>query len=122
MTRPMILIVEDEPWQAEAFARQLAPYFDTTIASSGHAAIDALDTQPYVAIVLDVLLSASSGIGLVHEIKSHDDLAKLPIVLVTNLAQTLPSDSLLEYGISAILDKGTLRAGDVLRAVQGVTG
>lgn len=114
-----ILIVEDEPWQADVFLRQLTSY-STRKASNGYEAIQLIDDDIPDVIVLDLLLSGSTAMTLLHELTSHDDLAHIPIILVTNLADALPTTIKKHYGIKDVLDKTTLAYGDVMRAVEKV--
>lgn len=118
--KKQVLIVEDEVWQADVFSRQLANEYDVTIASSGHMAIDAIDEKIPDVIILDVLLAGATGFTLIHELKSHDDLATIPIILITNLAEAVPVATARRYDIAEVIDKGTLRPRDLLGAVNRV--
>ena len=76
-----VLIVEDDPTWAMLvgkYVRQLD--WKSTVVSSPQAAMDALDTQPVDVIVLDMLLAVETGMALLNEIRSYDDLATIPIV------------------------------------------
>ena len=116
-----VLIVEDEVWQADLFSRQLKENYDVAVVLSGHAAINAIDDKIPDVIILDVLLAGSTGFTLIHELKSHEDLARIPIILITNLAEVVPEHVANRYDIAEVIDKAALRPKDLLAAVNRVT-
>jgi PleD family two-component response regulator len=115
-----VLIVEDDPWQADVFMRQLDSTYDIDIVVNGHAAIDAIDEIIPDVIMLDVLLAGATGFALIHELKSHDDLANIPIILVTNLAEVISVDVAKRYGISAVIDKSQLQPREIRSVIDRV--
>ena len=118
--KKLVLIVEDEVWQADIFLRQLNQTYDVTIASNGHAAINSIDEKIPDVIILDVLLAGSTGFTLIHELKSHEDLATIPIILITNLSEAVTIDVANRYDIAEVIDKAALRPKDLLGAVNRV--
>jgi DNA-binding response OmpR family regulator len=122
MTRkPFVLIVEDDEWMAQQYKRLL----DVAGIKADHvphalAAIDALDKLPPDVLVLDVLLPGANAFTLLHEIRSHADLASIPIILVTSSADQLAEKDLAVYGIKRVLDKTTMHPDDLVKAVRKV--
>ena len=119
MNQALVLIVEDDSWLAEQQARVLGKAgYRTTI--SPHA-IDAMasidDIRPDI-IVLDILLTGSTALALLHELQSYADTASIPIVVCTNLASELELANLKPYGVRLILDKTTMLPDDVVTAVR----
>lgn len=117
MTR--VLLVEDDTLLARHFARVLARA-DCDVATIGHAlgALDVVDEFDPEVLVVDMLLVGSTALPLLHEMMSHDDLARLPVVMVTSLAGELSLDALRPYGVVALLDKTSLRPDDLAAAVR----
>lgn len=115
-----VLIVEDEAWQADVLVRQLVDTYDLSLAASGHAAINAIDDVLPDVIILDVLLAGSTGFSLIHELKSHDDLAGIPIILITNLAEVVPAEIAKQYDITEVIDKAELRPRELRGIVDRV--
>ncbi len=117
-----IVLIEDDLLLARQFERTLGKAgYSVATASHAPAAIGLIDTTRPVAIVADVLLAGSTVFTLLHELQSHDDLASIPIVLVTNLADDLSLESLKPYGVRRLLDKATMHPDDVTAAVRSVT-
>jgi CheY-like chemotaxis protein len=121
MSKPYILIVEDDAWLGEHQVEVLkAAGFDARLAPHAPAAIVMVDQQPPAAIVLDVLLTASTGFALLHELQSYGDTGEIPIILCTNIAESLKLDDLKSYGVKRIIDKTTMVPEDVVAAVRSV--
>lgn len=113
-----VLIVEDDPTWAMLvgkYVRQLD--WESTVVSSPQAAMDALDTQPVDVIVLDMLLAVETGMALLNEIRSYDDLATIPIVAFTNM-NTVSLASLRRYGVQALLDKAAVTPEEVQHTLK----
>lgn len=117
--RPYVLIVEDDEWLAQQHVR--------TLESAGmrgeyvtHApmAIDAIDVGVPDVLVLDVLLPGPNAFTLLHELRSHTDLAAIPVILCTNSAGQLAAEDVAAYGIVRVLDKTTMHPNDLVAAVK----
>jgi CheY-like chemotaxis protein len=116
-----ILIVEDDNWLSEQFARVLenAGYVATTV-SNALSAIEKIDDIRPSAVIMDVLLTGSTAFALLHELQSYGDTGAIPIILCTNLASELKLDDLRSYGIKRILDKTTMIPDDLVVSVRSV--
>jgi CheY-like chemotaxis protein len=118
---PHVLVIEDDEWQAEQYSRTLAAAgLRTEIVPHALAAIDALDSVVPDVIVLDVLLPGPNAFAFLHELRSHTDLAGIPVILCTNSADQLANEDLEAYGVQRVLDKGTMMPGDLVAAVKKV--
>lgn len=121
MSKSSILIVEDDTWLAELMARALeAADYQVTHAAHALDAIDRVDVLPPDAIILDVLLTATTGFALLHELQSYGDTGDIPVVLCTNLADTIQLGDVRPYGVRRILDKTTMQPDDLIAAVRSV--
>jgi CheY-like chemotaxis protein len=118
---PYVLVVEDDEWQAEQYVRTLGNAgLRVEVAPHALAAIDALDNAVPDVIVLDVLLPGPNAITFLHELRSHADLAGIPVILCTNSADQLAGEDVEVYGVQRVLDKGTMLPGDLVAAVKKV--
>ena len=121
MNNASILIVEDDKWLAEQYARVLGlAGYKTTISLHALAAIVAIDDFHPDAIILDVLLTGSTAFALLHELQSYGDTGKIPIILCTNLAAELSLSDLEPYGVKRILNKTTMIPDDLITAIKSV--
>ena len=120
MSMQRVVVVEDDRWLAEHYLRILRRAgYETYHASHALGAIDIIDDVRPHAILLDVLLTGTTALALLHELQSHDDLADIPVVLATNLADQIELDDVASYGVKRILDKATMHPEDVVVAIRG---
>lgn len=118
---PFVLIVEDDEWQAEQYQRSLtAAGIRTEVVPHALAAIDTIDAVVPDAIVLDVLLPGANAFTFLHELRSHADLAGIPVILCTNSADQIAEDDVAAYGVMQVLDKTTMVPADLPKAVKKV--
>lgn len=117
----MVYIIEDDPWQSEYIARTLhqAGYTSKQF-TNGIEAIEAIDTAPPDAIILDMLLTATTGVTLLHELQSYTDTGAIPVIVCSGLADDIRLEELQPYGVRRILDKTTMEHDDVITAVRSV--
>ncbi|HEY5695208.1 MAG TPA: response regulator [Candidatus Saccharimonadales bacterium] len=116
---PFVLIVEDDNWQAEQYVRTLSDAgIRAEVAPHALAAIDAVDVALPDAIVLDVLLAGPNAFTLLHEFRSHTDLAGIPVILCTTIADQLSEEDLKVYGVRQVLDKTKMVPADLVVAIK----
>ncbi len=111
-----VLIVEDDAmWVAvlSRYARGVDAEVRTVV--SGGQAMDVIDSWQPDALVVDMLLAGETGMALLNELRSHDDLAKLPVVLCTGVGLKL--SDVADFGVVAVLDKSTMKPEDVKSAL-----
>lgn len=114
-----ILVVEDEPWLAEAYVNAIrAAGYGAQYAQDAAAAIGMVDDIRPDLIVLDIMLARSSGLQLLHELRSHADLKSLPVIVCSNAVSGLQPDQLESYGIVAVLDKARLTPDKLRSAIN----
>lgn len=121
MSAQHVLIVEDDAWLGEQQKRVLeGAGYGVTLTPHAIDAIDAIDRIHPDVILLDVLLTATTGFTLLHELQSYSDTSVIPIVLCTNLAPDISLRDVEVYGVKRILDKSTMAPDDVVAAVRAV--
>ncbi|MBP6038154.1 MAG: response regulator [Candidatus Saccharimonas sp.] len=116
-----IVVIDDDPWMSAQLARRLerAGYV-VELATDGLEGMELIDRVHPAAIVLDIFMPGPNGIVLLHELRSHSDLAAIPIIVCTSSAADIPRGSLDTYGVRVVLDKVTMDADDVVVAVRSV--
>ena len=82
--------------------------------------MDMIDKHHPHAIVLDIFMPGPNGIVLLHEMRSHSDLANIPVIVCSNSASDIPHGNLAKYGVMAVLDKTTMHPDDIVTAVRRV--
>lgn len=119
MNNNRVVVVEDDEWLAAQYVRMLRRAgYEAYHAPHALEAIDVIDKAAPGVIVLDVLLAGTTALALLHELKSHTDLAAIPVVLATNLADQIAIDDVASYGVREIIDKATMHPNDIVHAVR----
>jgi CheY-like chemotaxis protein len=86
VSRPVknLLVVEDDEIQRMSISEIIGNGdVHTTLVGSGREALDALATQHFDCMVLDLGLPDMSGVGLLEEIKKQTRNRRLPVIIYT---------------------------------------
>ncbi|MDO4781202.1 MAG: response regulator [Candidatus Saccharibacteria bacterium] len=114
-----VLIVEDDPAWAALLQRYMAAIgAESAVVSSPGQAIVAVDEWAPDALCMDMLLAGETGMALLYELQSHDDLAALSVVVCSGVA--LDVAELTAFGVRAVLDKSRVTPGEVMAALREV--
>jgi len=117
--RASVLIIDDDQWLSAQFERVLTRAgFVVHTALNALDGMAAIDTHKPQAIILDIFMPGPNGIVLLHEIRSHSDLAQIPIIVCSNSASEVPHGDLTAYGVRTVLDKTTMQSDDIVAAVK----
>jgi CheY-like chemotaxis protein len=116
-----VLLVEDDPWLAELEADVLTQAgYQVTLSPHAPSAIARIDENQPDIIILDVLLTGSTAFALLHELQSYGDTKSVPVILCTNMADSLRLEDLTRYGVHRIIDKTTMHPNDLPAAIRGI--
>ena len=113
-----VLLVEDDQWVADCYRLWLeADSHSVRHSRDAQIAIDMIDDNPPEVIVLDLFLPFANGIQLLQTLRSHSDLAKIPVILCSgSLPEELPDMS--PYGVSKVFSKSELAPVTMRQAVR----
>jgi len=117
-----VLLVEDDLWLAELESSILEKAgYSVNVAAHATAAIEAVDRIQPDVIILDLLLTGSTGFALLHELQSYGDTQVIPVIICTNAAEQVSLKDLAQYGVKRIVDKSVMVPSDLVAAVRSVT-
>ncbi len=84
MSKPLVLIVEDEADIADLIEFHLAREgYQTSVASSGIAALDAVSDEEPALILLDIMLPDLDGLEVCRRLKASSATEQIPIIMVS---------------------------------------
>jgi EAL domain-containing protein (putative c-di-GMP-specific phosphodiesterase class I) len=116
--RPPVLVVDDDEALARTLRRLLDGPFDVELASSGHAALEAIKRRSFSAILSDIEMPGMSGVELLRGVRAHD--FDVPVILMTGTPTVTSAIDAVTLGALNYLVKPV--ANDVLvKAVQRAT-
>jgi two-component system KDP operon response regulator KdpE len=82
--RPVILVVDDDGPILLLMRNLLREFgFDTVVASSGAAALEAARNRPPDLVLLDLHMPGMSGDEVVHALRAQPGLEQLPILILS---------------------------------------
>lgn len=114
-----VLIVEDDPVWAKLMQHYISEAgAESRVVIAPGQALEMIDDWHPDALVLDMLLASETGMALLNELKSHEDLADLPIIVCSNVGITC--DDMEPFGVRAVLDKSTMTPAQVRQALTEV--
>ena len=88
--RKRILVIDDEPDVSTYLAALLEDKgYDTAMANEPDLGLSMAVENPPDLITLDIDMPGKSGVTMFKEIRSHESLANVPIVVVTGIQQDL---------------------------------
>jgi CheY-like chemotaxis protein len=92
--RPLVLIVEDDPW-IQAIASELLEDegFVTASATNGEAGLHVAEKLRPAVILLDLGLPAMTGTEFLRHMQCHDVLRETPVIVVSGHAEALSDEA-----------------------------
>ena len=103
MTKPTVLVVDDEAGPRDALKVILRPFFNVQSAENASAALDILSRHPIDLITLDQKLPDRHGMDLLQEIK-HDHV-DTEVIIVTGYGSLKSAMDGIRYGAAGYLLK-----------------
>lgn len=116
-----ILIVEDDPFLANAYEVLLTHHGYTVLqAETGNKALELIKTPPDV-IILDILLPDINGLTILEVVKKDPKTASIPVIISTNLdAESETHKKAIQMGADYFLLKVNTRITEVLSIIQSL--
>jgi len=117
-----ILLVEDDLFLRELYAQALeSSGFKVTAVADAQAALDALDSRPADAIVLDVFLPVNNAFAVIQQLQSYGDWQALPVILISShrlTRQQLPAKLKRQLSVVDFLYKPDILPDGVVSSVK----
>ena len=102
-----VLVADDEPHIGRIIKMKLEQGpFRVTLAYDGQEAIDVLETQPDIDLVLlDLMMPNLSGLDVLARIRASERLKHLPCIILTAAGQEAQHQKAMELGATEFLTK-----------------
>ena len=121
--RRRIMVVDDSPLTRELIAALLeAVGYDTISAADGAEAIHVLSTTQVDLVVTDLEMPGLDGLELTRQIKGHDTLNRLPVIILTTRGGEEDRKKGLAVGANGYITKGDLVRQDLVDVVKRLLG
>ena len=102
-----ILIIDDEEdiRDVAQVALETIGGWRVSTASNGPDGLGQLQTQPYDAVLLDVMMPDMDGIEVFRQIRANPQTQAVPVILMTAKTQATDRKRFLDLGVTAIITK-----------------
>lgn len=116
-----VLIIEDDTMILDMYTLKFSQEgFEVSAAEDGQKGWDqAQSVMPHV-ILLDIILPEMDGFTVLKNLKEHEQLKDVPVILLTNLGQDGDVKKGLELGANDYLIKANYTPSQVVDKVKSV--
>lgn len=117
--RPHILVVDDSITTRTLEKNVLeSKNYQVTVAVNGKEAWDILQKQKFSLLITDVCMPIMDGFTLTEQVKKHDKLRDLPVIIVTSLGSDVEKKKGIDVGADAYIVKNEFESGALLEVVS----
>ncbi len=101
-----VMIVEDDEHIAKVYSIKLMREgISSSVASDGEEAVAKITAEKPDLILLDIILPKKDGFWVLKEIKQNAELARIPVIVLSNLWQQSDHERALVLGANECLVK-----------------
>ena len=116
-----ILWIEDDKLIGSVLSKKLTSSgFSLFLAKNGQEALDHLKDSVPDAIVLDLLLPGMNGFEILQELKRNDTLAKVPVMILSNLSKESDIERAKILGAQKFIVKAAASLDEIVAEVKGL--
>lgn len=116
-----ILVVEDDKFLRSIMVKKLlGDGFGVEEAADGAEALKKIKTAPPHLILLDLVLPDMDGFEVLRQLKSKEDTAKIPVLILSNLGGDEDIRKGKELGAKDYLIKAYFTPGEILEKVEKI--
>lgn len=94
--------------------------FEVTPAQDGEEAVAKIKEVKPDVVLLDIMMPKLDGYGVVWELKSDPETAKIPVIMLTNLSDSDTVSKILEAGVTDYLLKSEQTIDQIIVKVNEV--
>lgn len=106
MTKKKILIIDDDDFIRKVYSSDLVERgFEVVTASDGAEGLAKIISEQPNLIILDLIMPQKNGFEVLRELKNQNPAAKVPIIVLSNLAQVEDKDKAKSLGATDYLIK-----------------
>ncbi|MCA9308141.1 MAG: response regulator [Patescibacteria group bacterium] len=119
ITKPRVLIAEDETFLANAYRVKLEKEgMEVIIAKDGKEAFDLISTQTFNLIILDLIMPNIDGFNVLEKMSKSPKLKVMPVIVASNLGQQEDIDKAKSLGAQDFIIKSNISMSDLVAKVQ----
>ena len=114
-----ILLIEDDPFLSSLLGNRLKKEgFDLISSKSGNEAVKSLKASAADLVLLDLILPEKSGFEVLEDIKSDPQVAKTPVMIISNLGQEMDIEKAKDLGAMDYVVKAKISIDDLVKKIK----
>ncbi len=118
-----ILIVEDDKFLRELMTRKLLSLqYEVVSASDGEEGLEKIKTELPDVVLLDLILPGINGFEVLELAKKDSAIAKIPVIILSNLGQSEDIKKGLELGAQDFLVKAHFTPQEIVDKLKLILG
>ena len=115
-----IVILEDDLALAKSLSQALeSDGFEIYSAVDGETGLRLVKEKKPDLVILDIILPRKSGFEVMEALSGDGELAKIPVMVLTNLESSQDVNRMMELGAKSFLVKTNYSLDEVLAKVKG---
>lgn len=116
-----ILIIEDDILLSRMYEKIFtSENYEVEMAADGQEGLDKVRTTNPTLILLDVMMPKLNGLQVLDKLKVDPETAKIPVVMLTNLAGERDAQAALERGAVKYIIKSEHKPSEVEKIIKGI--
>lgn len=122
-SKKKVVIVEDDEHIYKVYEIKLAKEnIASVVARDGEVAVALITAEKPDLIILDLMIPKKDGFAVLEEIKKNPELARIPVIVISNLGQKSDQERALALGANEYLIKVNYPIQDIVDKVKGYLG
>jgi signal transduction histidine kinase/AraC-like DNA-binding protein len=117
LTRPSVLLVEDNSDMANFIAGMIGDQYDILFAGNGREAIDKLTVNKIDLVLSDIMMPEMDGYMMLKAIRLDKRYERLPVIMLTAKADDKMKLNALEHGANDYITK-PFNAGELIAKIR----
>lgn len=119
-----VLVADDSEFFREIYSQVLISNgFEVETATNGKEAVDKMLANPPQLILLDFVMPIMNGQQVLAEMKKHESLNNIPVIMLTIVSAEIKGQELLSTGpLAAYLTKDEVTPDNIVQRVKEVLG
>lgn len=116
-----ILLVDDDQFLVEVLTEKLKKSgFATTGVSNGAQALEYIEKNTPDLVLLDLIMPGMNGMETLQKLKGDEKTKKIPVIILTNLADSEVISQIKESGGSGYLIKDTQNIEEIIESIKNL--
>lgn len=114
-----VMIVEDDEHISKVYEIKLAKEgIPSSLARDGEEAVVKITAEKPALILLDLMVPKKDGFGVLEDIKKNPELARIPVIVLSNLGQKVDQERAMALGANEYLVKVDYPIQEVINKVK----